>query len=88
MIFNKALVANSQLILFAVLAGVIFRLISLKFTQSIGLFFQLSHLFCLMKMIMSFAKNKLTFYKTILALSYPKSCISLLFFYIVFQHTQ
>jgi hypothetical protein len=88
MTFNEALIANSQLKLFAVLAGVVFALLSLTFTQLIALFFELSHLFCFMKMIMSFAKNKLTFYKIFLAFSYPKSWISLLFSCIVFQHTQ
>jgi hypothetical protein len=88
MIFNEALIANSQLTLFLMLAGVVFGLITLTFTQRIALFFELSRLFCFMKMIISFAKNKLTFYKTFLAFSYPKSCILPLFSYIVFQHTQ
>jgi hypothetical protein len=79
MIYNEALIANNQLKLFAVLAGVVLALITLTFMQSIAVFFQLAHLFCFMKMIMSFPKNKLTFYKTFLVLTYPKSCISLLF---------
>jgi hypothetical protein len=88
MIFNEALIANSQLKLFAVLAGVVLALLTFTFMQIIALFFQLSHLFCIMKMIMSFAKNKLTFSKTFDTLSYSKSKISLFFYYIVFQHTQ
>ncbi len=88
MIFNDALIANRQLALFAVLAGVVFALIKLTLMQGIALFFELSHLFCFIKMIMSFTKNKLIFYKIFIAFSYLKSCILLLFSCIVFQHTQ
>jgi hypothetical protein len=75
MIFNEALITNSQLTLFAMLAGVVFALIKLTFTHYIAIFFQLALLVCFIKMIMRFAKNKLTFYKAFLALNYPKSWI-------------
>jgi hypothetical protein len=60
MISNEALNTNNQVKLFEVLAGVVFALIALTYTQGITLFFQLAQLFCFLKMIVSFAKDKLT----------------------------
>jgi hypothetical protein len=82
------LIANNQLKLFAVLLGIVFALIALQLTQHITVFLELANLFCSMIIIVSFAKHMLTFYKKFLAFSNQKYCISLLFSYIVFQHTQ